>query len=152
MYTHLYSLTSPYAHLYNTDTSLSWTVCLVPEMPKIIHSLPYNIDNSVKRTLGSIPLVSVLKRFDWVPFLQLRDCGSSFSSKTFSRPAILQSKSGEPNIPTSKIRLLFFMSCVHCGTYRCGICGWWRDQTGILSTTNKNISLRLEPRAGMTKY
>ena len=34
-----YSLTSPYGHLYNTDTS-------------------------VKRTLGSVPLVSVLKTFD----------------------------------------------------------------------------------------
>ena len=34
-----YGLTSPYGHLYNTDTS-------------------------VKRTLGSVPLVSVLKRFD----------------------------------------------------------------------------------------
>ena len=33
------SLTSPYGHLYNTDTSLLWTVHLVPEMPKIIHSL-----------------------------------------------------------------------------------------------------------------
>ena len=35
-----YSLTSPYAHLYNTDTSLLRTVRLVPEMPKIIFSLP----------------------------------------------------------------------------------------------------------------
>ena len=35
-----YSLTPPYRHLYNMDTSLLWTVCLVPEMPKIIHSLP----------------------------------------------------------------------------------------------------------------
>ena len=35
-----YSLTSPYGHLYNTDTSLLRTVPLVPEMPKIIHSLP----------------------------------------------------------------------------------------------------------------
>ena len=30
----------PYGHLYNTDTSLLRTVHLVPEMPKIIHSLP----------------------------------------------------------------------------------------------------------------
>jgi len=36
----LYSLTSPYGHLYNMDTSLLWTVHLVSEMPKIIHSLP----------------------------------------------------------------------------------------------------------------
>ena len=36
----LYSLTSPYGHLHNTDTSLLRTVRLVPEMPKIIHSLP----------------------------------------------------------------------------------------------------------------
>ena len=35
-----YSLTSPYGHPYNTDTSLLRTVCLVPEMPKIIHFLP----------------------------------------------------------------------------------------------------------------
>ena len=47
------------------DTSLLWTVHLVPEMPKIIHSLNlYNKDYSVKWTLGSVPLVSVLKRFD----------------------------------------------------------------------------------------
>ena len=31
---------SPYGHLYNTDTSLLRRVRLVPEMPKIIHSLP----------------------------------------------------------------------------------------------------------------
>ena len=35
-----YSLTSPYGHLHNTDTSLLRTVRLVPEMTKIIHSLP----------------------------------------------------------------------------------------------------------------
>ena len=35
-----YCPTSPYWHLYNTDTSLLWTVCLVPDRPKIIHSLP----------------------------------------------------------------------------------------------------------------
>ena len=60
----MYSLTSPYGHLYNTDTSLLWTVHLVPEMPKIIHPYPYNTDTSAKRTLGSVPLVSILKRFD----------------------------------------------------------------------------------------
>ena len=36
----VYSLTSPYGHLYNTDTSLLRTVRLVSEMPKIIHFLP----------------------------------------------------------------------------------------------------------------
>ena len=40
MYLLKYSLTSPYGHLYNTDTSLLRTVPLVPEIPKIIHSLP----------------------------------------------------------------------------------------------------------------
>ena len=59
-----YSLTSPYGHLYNMDTSLLWTVCLIVEMPKIIHSLPLLIWTPVKQTLCSVPLVSVLKRFD----------------------------------------------------------------------------------------
>ena len=36
----VYSLNSPFGHLYNTDTSLLRTVRLVPEMPKMIHSLP----------------------------------------------------------------------------------------------------------------
>ena len=36
----LHSLTSPYGHHYNTDTSLLRIVRLVPEMPIIIHSLP----------------------------------------------------------------------------------------------------------------
>ena len=36
----IYSRTSPYGHLYNTGTSLLRTVLLVPEMPKILHSLP----------------------------------------------------------------------------------------------------------------
>ena len=35
-----YSLTCPNGHLYNTDTSLLWTVRLVSEMPKLMHSLP----------------------------------------------------------------------------------------------------------------
>ena len=70
-WTQLYSLTSPYGHLYhksvyNTDISLQRTVRLVPEMSKIILyiSFLYNTDTSVKRTLGSVLLVSVLKRFD----------------------------------------------------------------------------------------
>ena len=38
-------------------------------MPKIIHSFGYlyNTATSVKRTLSSVPLVSVLKRFDCMP-------------------------------------------------------------------------------------
>ena len=36
----IYCQTSPFGHLYNTDTSLLRTVRFVPEMPKIIHSLP----------------------------------------------------------------------------------------------------------------
>ena len=49
--------------LYNTDTSLLWTVCLVPEMPKIITYTPYlyNTETSVKRALGYVLLVSVLQ-------------------------------------------------------------------------------------------
>ena len=35
-----FSQTSRYGHLYNTDTSLLRTVPLVPEIPKIVHSLP----------------------------------------------------------------------------------------------------------------
>ena len=51
-----YSLNSPYGHLYNMDTSLSRTVRLVPEMPKIIYiTYLYNTDTSVKWTLGSVP-------------------------------------------------------------------------------------------------
>ena len=50
------------------DTSILRAVCLVPEMPKIIHSLQYlyNMDTSARWTLGSVPLVSVLKRFDCI--------------------------------------------------------------------------------------
>ena len=36
----VHSLTSPYRHLYNMDTSLSRTVRLDREMPKITHTLP----------------------------------------------------------------------------------------------------------------
>ena len=61
-----YSLTSPYGYLYKTDTSLLRTVRLALEMPEIIHSLLYKTDTSVNRTLGSVPLVSVLKRFDFM--------------------------------------------------------------------------------------
>ena len=50
------------------DTSILRAVCLVPEVPKIIHSLQYlyNMDTSARWTLGSVPLVSVLKRFDCI--------------------------------------------------------------------------------------
>ena len=65
-----YSLTSPYGHLYNTDTSLLRTVVLVPEIRKPYIPYLYNTDTSVKRTLGSVPLVSVLKRFDCIRYLR----------------------------------------------------------------------------------
>ena len=62
---HRYKQTSRYGHLYNTDTCLLRAVRLVPEMPKISYTAYlYNTDTSVKWTLGSVPLMSVLKRFD----------------------------------------------------------------------------------------
>ena len=62
-----YSQTSRYGHLYNTDTSLLRIVRLVPEMPKISYiAYLYNMDTSVKWTLGSVPLVSVLIRIDCI--------------------------------------------------------------------------------------
>ena len=64
---YVYSITSPYGRLYNTDTFLLWTVRLVPEMPKSYIPYLYNTDTSVKWTLGSVPLVSALKRFDCMP-------------------------------------------------------------------------------------
>ena len=48
--------------LYNTDTSLLRTVRLVPEMPKSYFPYLYNMDTSV----GSVGLLSVLKRFDCI--------------------------------------------------------------------------------------
>ena len=51
-------------YLYNMDTSLLQTVRLVPDCQKSYIPYLYNTDTSVKRTLGSVPLVSVLKRFD----------------------------------------------------------------------------------------
>ena len=61
----MYSLTSPYGHLYNTDTSLLRTKCLASQKyQKSYIPYLYNTDTSVKRTLNSVPLVSVLKRFD----------------------------------------------------------------------------------------
>ena len=57
-----YRLTSPYGHLSITDSSFG------PRNAKKSH-IPYlyNTDTSVKRTLGSVPLVSVLKSFDCMP-------------------------------------------------------------------------------------
>ena len=55
-----YSLTSPFRHVYNTDTSLLQTACLVPEMAKIIHSLPLQCGHLCKAdTFDSVPLVSI---------------------------------------------------------------------------------------------
>ena len=60
-----YSQTSRYGHLYNTDTSLLQIVPLVPEMPKMRHSLPLKEGHLCKAdNIGSVLLVSVLKRFD----------------------------------------------------------------------------------------
>ena len=68
--TFTYSLTSPYRHLYNTDTSLIQRVRLVPEMPKSYIPYLYSTDTSVKQTVGSVPLVSVWKRFDCILVMQ----------------------------------------------------------------------------------
>ena len=69
-----YSLTSPYGHLYNTDTSLIYYGQFVWSQKSQKSCIPYlyNTDTSVKRTLGSVPLVSVLKRFDCIP--KGKDC------------------------------------------------------------------------------
>ena len=53
-----YSLTSPYGHLSITDSSFGQK-CQNSYIPYLYHT-----DTSVKRTIGSVPLVSVLKRFD----------------------------------------------------------------------------------------
>ena len=50
-------------------TPLLRTDRLVPEMPKSYIPYLYNTDTSENRTLGSVPLVSVLKRFDRTNFL-----------------------------------------------------------------------------------
>ena len=68
--TFMYSLTSPYRQFYNMDTSLIRRVCLVPEKPKSHIPYLYSTDTSVKRTVGSVPLVSVLKRFDCIVVMQ----------------------------------------------------------------------------------
>ena len=46
------------------DTSQLRTVHLVPEIQKSYIPYLYNTDTSVKQTVGSVPLLSVLKRFD----------------------------------------------------------------------------------------
>ena len=64
-----YSLTSPFGHLY-----YGWFVWSQKCQKSYIPYL-YNTDTSVKQTLGSAPLVSVLKRFD---------CTEYSDSKTIS--------------------------------------------------------------------
>ena len=77
-----YSLTSPYGHLYNMDTSLIYYGQFVWSQKSQKSCIPYlyNTDTSVKRTLGSAPLVSVLKRFDFIP--KGKDCISGRSLPT----------------------------------------------------------------------
>ena len=64
-------LTSPYEHLYNTDNSLLRTVRLSQKCQKSYIPYPFNTDTSVKRTLGSVTLLSVLKRFDYTCLTKL---------------------------------------------------------------------------------
>ena len=56
---------------FYTDTSLYYgQVRLVPEMPKSYIPCLYNTDTSLKRIIGSVPLVSILKRFDCMKLLK----------------------------------------------------------------------------------
>ena len=48
------------------DTSQLRTVHLVPEIQKSYIPYLYNTDTFVKQTVGSVPLLSVLKRFDCI--------------------------------------------------------------------------------------
>ena len=57
-----YSLTSPHGHLSITDSSFGARNAKILTFPTSV----YNTDTSVKRTLGSVPLVSVLKRFEYL--------------------------------------------------------------------------------------
>ena len=50
-------------YLYNTDTSVKRTLGSVPLL-SVLKRFDCNADTSVKRTLGTVPLVSVLRRFD----------------------------------------------------------------------------------------
>ena len=59
-----YSVTSPYGHLYNTDTSYYGQFFWSQKSQKSYIPFLYNTETSVKRTLVSVPLVSVLKSFD----------------------------------------------------------------------------------------
>ena len=62
-----YSLTPPYGHLYNMDASLLRTDHFWSQKcQKLYIPYLYNMDTSVNRTLGSVPLVSVLKRFNCI--------------------------------------------------------------------------------------
>ena len=56
-----YSLTSPYGHFYNRDTSLIRTVRLVPEMPKTIHSLPLQYGHLCKADSWFCPFGVLIK-------------------------------------------------------------------------------------------
>ena len=100
----MYSLTSPYRHLYNTDTSLLWTVCLVPEKPKSYIPYLYNTDTSVKQTLGSVPLVSILKRFDCIIVVAT---AKKCSKKHDARAKLLFCQS-KTSVPFCRSR------CCHC--------------------------------------
>ena len=60
-----YSLTSPYGNLYNTTPLYYGQFVWSQKCQKSYIPYLYNTDTSVKRTLGSVPLVSVLKRFDF---------------------------------------------------------------------------------------
>ena len=102
----IYSLTSPYGHL--SYGQLLWSQkCL------------YNTDTSVKWTLGPVLLVSVLKRFDCTMILQLPSCNISLHFSMFfcNKP-----KLGFYNINSlpcflhfvfKKVRWLLFLSPLH---------------------------------------
>ena len=62
----VYSLTSPYGHLYNTDTSPLTTVRLVSEMPKIMH--PYLYGHLCKAGTWFCPFGVRIKEV-WLYFL-----------------------------------------------------------------------------------
>ena len=70
-----YSLTSPYGHLYSMDTSYRQFVWSQKEQKSCIPYLYYT-NTSVKWTLGSVPLVSVLKRVDCTSLRQTPGVGS----------------------------------------------------------------------------
>ena len=67
----MYSLTSPYGHPHNTDTSLLRTVRLVPEMTKIIHSLPLQYGHLCKADSWFCPFGV---RFKDVSLYKLKTC------------------------------------------------------------------------------